>query len=100
MNQSILIDPQGQVLWTYNKARPVPGLDNLVPGDGVVPMVNTPYGRISNVICFDGDEPPQRTQALIAVQSREYSGVSLEVSAAVWSSGDLEHGGRRRREEP
>jgi len=62
-DQAILIDPQGQVLWTYNKARPVPGLDPLVPGDGVVPTVNTTYGRISNVICFDGDFPYLSRQA-------------------------------------
>jgi len=62
-DQAILIDPQGQVLWTYNKARPVPGLDNLVPGDGKVPTVETPYGRISNVICFDGDFPYLSRQA-------------------------------------
>ena len=62
-DQAILIDPRGQVLWTYNKARPVPGLDNLVPGDGVVPTVNTPYGRIADVICFDGDFPYLSRQA-------------------------------------
>ena len=62
-DQAILIDPLGQVLWTYNKARPVPGLDNLVPGDGKVPTVATPYGRVSNVICFDGDFPYLSRQA-------------------------------------
>jgi apolipoprotein N-acyltransferase len=56
-DQAVLIDPQGQVVWSYDKARPIPGLDTLVPGDGKVPTVNTPYGRISNVICFDGDFP-------------------------------------------
>jgi apolipoprotein N-acyltransferase len=56
-DQAILIGPQGQVIWSYDKARPVPGLDPLVPGDGKVPTVTTPYGRISNVICFDGDFP-------------------------------------------
>lgn len=54
-DQAVLIDPQGLVIWSFDKARPVPGLDHLVPGDGKVPTVNTPYGRISNVICFDGD---------------------------------------------
>lgn len=62
-DQAILIDPQGQVIWSYDKARPVPGLDPLVPGDGKVPTVTTPYGRISNVICFDGDFPYLSRQA-------------------------------------
>ena len=62
-DQAILIDPQGQVLWSYDKARPVPGLDPLVPGDGKVPTATTPYGRISNVICFDGDFPYLSRQA-------------------------------------
>lgn len=62
-DQAILLGPQGQLIWSYDKARPVPGLDPLVPGDGKVPTVTTPYGRISNVICFDGDFPYLSRQA-------------------------------------
>jgi apolipoprotein N-acyltransferase len=62
-DQAILIDPQGELIWSYDKARPVPGLDPLVPGDGKVPTVTTPYGRISHVICFDGDFPSLSRQA-------------------------------------
>lgn len=62
-DQAILIDPAGQVIWSYDKARPVPGLDLPLPGDGIVPTVSTPYGRISNVICFDGDFPYLSRQA-------------------------------------
>ncbi len=50
-------DPQGRVLWTYNKAHPVPGLEHIAPGDGNVPVVDTPYGRLATVICFDADFP-------------------------------------------
>jgi apolipoprotein N-acyltransferase len=56
-NQAILIDPAGQVVWTYDKARPVPGMDQLSPGDGRVPSVDTPYGKLANLICFDADFP-------------------------------------------
>lgn len=56
-NQAVLIDPRGQVVWTYEKAHPVPGLEELTPGDGVVPTVDTPYGRLGNLICFDADFP-------------------------------------------
>jgi apolipoprotein N-acyltransferase len=62
-DQAVLIGPEGQVMWSYDKARPVPGFDPLVPGDGKVPTVATPYGRISNVICFDGDFPYLSRQA-------------------------------------
>jgi apolipoprotein N-acyltransferase len=56
-NQAILVDPQGQVVWTYDKAHPIPGMEQLTPGDGKVPTVDTPYGRLANLICFDADFP-------------------------------------------
>jgi apolipoprotein N-acyltransferase len=55
-DQAILVDPQGQVDWTYNKTYPAPG-DPEKPGDGIVPVVATPYGHVANVICFDADFP-------------------------------------------
>lgn len=54
VDEIILIDPQGHVIWHYQKAHPVPG-EPWAPGDGQVPSVQTPYGRLANVICFDGD---------------------------------------------
>jgi apolipoprotein N-acyltransferase len=62
-DRTVLVDPQGRVAWTYDKAHPVPGLDRFAPGDGKVPVVDTPYGRISNVICFDADFPDLMRQA-------------------------------------
>lgn len=62
-DQALLIGQRGQVIWSYNKARPIPGLDTSAPGDGQVPIVQTPYGRISNEICFDGDFPYLSRQA-------------------------------------
>lgn len=56
-NQAILVDPQGQVVWTYDKAQPIPGMEQLTPGDGRVPTVDTPYGRLANLICFAADFP-------------------------------------------
>lgn len=43
LNQSILIDDKGQIVWSYDKAKPV------VPGEAIV----TPLGRISTAICND-----------------------------------------------
>jgi apolipoprotein N-acyltransferase len=83
-NQAILLDPQGNIVWTYDKARPVPGLDDLMPGDGRVPTVDTPYGRLATLICFDADFPTLARQGgrhgvdLMLVPSndwREFGGV-------------------------
>lgn len=54
-DRSMLLDSQGNVVWTYDKAHPIPGMENFTAGDGKVPTVDTPYGRLANVICFDGD---------------------------------------------
>ncbi|RPE27858.1 nitrilase-related carbon-nitrogen hydrolase [Kitasatospora cineracea] len=53
----LLIDPAGAVRWTYDKAHPVPGSESYTPGDGEVPVVDTPYGRLATVICYDADFP-------------------------------------------
>jgi apolipoprotein N-acyltransferase len=56
-DETMLLSPDGQVLWTFQKARPIPGLEPYLAGDGRVPVVSTPYGRIANVICYDADFP-------------------------------------------
>ncbi|MEU5213183.1 nitrilase-related carbon-nitrogen hydrolase [Streptomyces sp. NPDC020742] len=56
-DEALLIDPSGTVRWTYQKAHPIPGSEPFVPGDGKVPVVGTPYGRLANVICYDADFP-------------------------------------------
>lgn len=52
-----MIGPDGQVLWTYHKARPIPGLEGYTPGGAPAPVIDTPYGRVANVICYDADFP-------------------------------------------
>jgi apolipoprotein N-acyltransferase len=58
-DEAVLLDPTGKVVWTYEKSHLVPfGEQGLVVrGDGKVPLVDSPYGRLSNVICFDLDFP-------------------------------------------
>jgi apolipoprotein N-acyltransferase len=58
-DRAILIDPDGNVVWTYDKAHPTPGPEAAFtrPGPGVVPITDTPLGRIASVICFDMDFP-------------------------------------------
>jgi apolipoprotein N-acyltransferase len=64
-NKLVLIKPGGQVAWEYNKARPVPGgeAEMQIRGDGKLRGVDTPYGRLSSIICFDGDFPQLLAQA-------------------------------------
>lgn len=50
------ISPKGEVLWDFHKAYPTPS-DPIVPGDKKIKIFDTPYGRISSVICFDMDFP-------------------------------------------
>jgi apolipoprotein N-acyltransferase len=55
-NRSVLLGPDGATLWDYDKATLVPGDGNL-PGKDALPVVSTPFGRLSAVICFDADFP-------------------------------------------
>jgi apolipoprotein N-acyltransferase len=64
-DEAVLLDPTGQLVWTYEKFHLVPfGEQNLVvQGSGKTPMVDSPYGRLANVICFDLDYPATMRQA-------------------------------------
>jgi apolipoprotein N-acyltransferase len=53
-NKAVLINPKGELEWEYLKTYPVPGSPNK-PGGGVLPVSDTPFGRISTVICYDMD---------------------------------------------
>lgn len=53
MNKITWISPQGEILFSYFKAKPTPGEGSY--GDGVIKYFDSPYGRISSVICFDMD---------------------------------------------
>jgi apolipoprotein N-acyltransferase len=64
-NKMVLIKPDGEVAWQYNKVYPVPGGEAAlqIRGDGKLREVDTPYGRLSSVICFDADFPQLLAQA-------------------------------------
>lgn len=64
-NKLVLIQPNGLVAWQYHKAHPVPGPEAAaqVLGDGKQRVLDTPYGRVSAIICFDGDFPQLLAQA-------------------------------------
>lgn len=63
-NRALLIDPSGAVVWDYAKAvHPFGDKAVFAPGGGVIPVVETPYGRLATVICFDADFPALLRQA-------------------------------------
>jgi apolipoprotein N-acyltransferase len=61
-NRAVLLDPRGNVAWDYEKSKPVPG-DGNGAGPGVIPVVDTPYGRLATVICQDDFFPALLRQA-------------------------------------
>jgi apolipoprotein N-acyltransferase len=58
-NKLVLLQPDGQVAWEYDKARPVPGGETAhqIRGDAKLRVLDTSYGRLSSIICFDADFP-------------------------------------------
>ncbi len=54
-NTSVLMGPDGRMLIHYRKCDPWPWAEQswATPGDRGNPVVNTPFGRVSLLICFD-----------------------------------------------
>ncbi len=80
-NKVVVISPEGQVSAPYFKARPVPG-EPIVKGDGVPVLVDTPFGRIGLLVCFDADfTGPAREAAragaeLLVVPSNDWPAIT------------------------
>jgi len=62
-NQMVMVTPDGGVAWTYDKSRPIPVLEPYEPGEGVIPVADTPAGRLATAICYDADFPGLLRQA-------------------------------------
>lgn len=64
-NKIVLVTPEGQVGFEYLKAFPVPGGEAAasVIGAPLLPVLDTPYGRIGAAICFDMDHHAYIRQA-------------------------------------
>jgi len=56
-NKILTISPEGIILDIYYKNVPVKDVDPSIPGDGIINVINTPYGNLSPVICYDADFP-------------------------------------------
>jgi apolipoprotein N-acyltransferase len=95
-NRAVLIDPAGEVVWRYDKSKPVPG-DGHLAGPGIIPMVETPYGRLATIICFDADFPSLVRQVgqagvdLLLVPASDWEAVS-EMHSRIATFRALENG--------
>jgi apolipoprotein N-acyltransferase len=61
-NEAILAGPEGTILTRFYKNNPVPMVEASQPGDGIIPVVKTAYGRLAVSICYDADFPLQMRQ--------------------------------------
>jgi apolipoprotein N-acyltransferase len=81
-NKTVLIAPGGKVVNTYFKNIPVPGVEFSVPGDGTIPVVATPYGNLSPVICYDADftsllkQTGQKGTDILLIPSGDWKAIS------------------------
>jgi apolipoprotein N-acyltransferase len=55
-NKVLIFGPDGALLATYHKTKLAPG-ETYLPGDGTIPVIPTPYGKVAVVICYDADSP-------------------------------------------
>lgn len=55
-NKAVFLGPSGNVIWHYDKAYPVPGATH-VAGDGIIPVHESEFGKLSTAICYDMDFP-------------------------------------------
>jgi apolipoprotein N-acyltransferase len=64
-NKLVVLGPDGKIAMDYYKAHPVPGDEAgmSVIKDGRLQVLESPFGRISAVICFDADFPQLLAQA-------------------------------------
>jgi apolipoprotein N-acyltransferase len=58
-NHAVLVDPAGQIVYSYTKITAVPGWEAsmIIRGQGPIPVADTSYGRIVSPICYDLDFP-------------------------------------------
>jgi apolipoprotein N-acyltransferase len=58
-NKVVLIVPSGNIAFSYRKSHAVAGWEASIvkPGDGRLPIMSTPEGRMASAICYDADFP-------------------------------------------
>lgn len=82
-NRLALLTPEGTLGWSYRKRHPVADeTSTMLIGDGTIPVLATPYGRIAGVICYDTDFPRDVRRALgdradvLLAPSNDWAGIA------------------------
>ncbi|HSR59994.1 MAG TPA: nitrilase-related carbon-nitrogen hydrolase [Robiginitalea sp.] len=57
VNKTITLTPQGEIANVYLKSNPIPFAEQEYGSDDIIPVIDSPYGRLSPVICYDADFP-------------------------------------------
>ena len=57
VNKTITLTPEGEVANVYLKSNPIPFAEQEYGSDDIIPVIDTPYGKLSPVICYDADFP-------------------------------------------
>lgn len=59
LNNFILVAPGGNIAWNYTKRHPVPLVESDIARgtQGVLPTIDTPFGRLGGAVCYDFDFP-------------------------------------------
>ena len=57
MNKTITLAPDGDIANVYLKSNPIPFAEQEYGSDDIIPVIDSPYGRLSPVICYDADFP-------------------------------------------
>ena len=63
INKTVAIGPEGKIENEYLKSNPVPFAEQDYGSDDIIPLIETPYGGLSPVICYDADFPHFMKQA-------------------------------------
>ena len=82
-NSFVVFASDGSLAWKFLKAHPVPGGEAAISrrGDGRLRFLDSPFGRISSVICFDADSVQLLHQAgrgaadLVLVPSNDWRAI-------------------------
>jgi apolipoprotein N-acyltransferase len=83
-NRLVVVDPAGELVASYYKARPVPG-DPESGASDTIPIVATPFGKLALGICYDLDFP-----GLIRQAGQAHADLMI-VPALDWASIDPGH---------
>jgi apolipoprotein N-acyltransferase len=62
-NKALFIGPHGEIMNIFFKNMPVPLVEPSIEGDGLIPVIQTEYGRVAISICYDADFPYLMRQA-------------------------------------